>query len=74
MGFDRLYNALFVAPFSNIARLDKNDVIDSLYRGFAWAARMGGRGLPATESGKVRWYVLGLALGALIFVGIVVFS
>jgi NADH-quinone oxidoreductase subunit L len=73
-GFDRLYDALFVAPFVGITRLNKADVIDSVYRGSARIAGMCGRALALTESGKVRWYVMGVALGALVFVGIMVFS
>jgi NADH-quinone oxidoreductase subunit L len=73
-GFDRLYGALFVSPFIWMARLNEKDAVDSPYRGIAKITGMSGRGLALTESGKVRWYVLGVALGAMVFVGIVVFA
>ena len=72
-GFDKLYGTLFVTPFVGIARLNRKDCVDLLYRGVAWLAARGNRGLALTESGKVRWYVLGVALGAVLFLGIVVF-
>lgn len=72
-GFDRLYDTLFVTPFVGIARLNRRDCVDLLYRGVAWLAARGNRGLALTESGKVRWYVLGVALGVVLFLGIVVF-
>ena len=43
-GFDRLYMALFVSPFIGMARLNKKDAMDSLYRGIAKAVGMGGKG------------------------------
>jgi NADH-quinone oxidoreductase subunit L len=73
-GFDWLYDTLFRAPFIGITRLNKADVIDSVYRGSAWIAGIGGRALALTESGKVRRYAMGVALGALVFLGIVVFT
>ncbi len=72
-GFDRLYDTLFVTPFVGIARLNRRDCVDLLYGGVAWLAARGNRGLALTESGKVRWYVLGVALGVVLFLGIVVF-
>lgn len=72
-GFDRIYNALFVAPFVNIARFNRGDVIDVVFRAGAWLAGTFGRTLSLTQSGNVRWYVMGVAFGALVFVGIVVF-
>ncbi|MGD0231686.1 MAG: NADH-quinone oxidoreductase subunit L [Syntrophorhabdales bacterium] len=72
-GFDRLYGICFVSPFTWLARVDRSDFIDLFYRGLAGLTALGSRRLVLTQSGKVRWYVMGIALGAAIFVGMVIF-
>jgi NADH-quinone oxidoreductase subunit L len=72
-GFDRLYDGLFVAPYTWIARLDKNDVVDLFYEGLARGAVVTSRVLSTSQSGLVRWYVMAPAIGAVVFMGIVVF-
>ncbi len=72
-GFDTLYDRLLVRPFNWIARVDRNDVIDGIYTAVAlvfsglWAL------LRRTQTGNIRWYAAGLALGALVTIAIVVF-
>jgi NADH-quinone oxidoreductase subunit L len=73
-GFDRLYSVMFVRPFVGIARLDKGDVVDTVFRAGAWLTGTLGKVLSLSQSGNVRWYVMGVAFGALVFLGIVVFS
>ncbi|OPY60082.1 MAG: NADH-quinone oxidoreductase subunit L [Syntrophorhabdaceae bacterium PtaU1.Bin034] len=72
-GFDRFYGTVFVAPFTLFARWNKDDFVDLFYGGLGRLARAGNELLVLTQSGRVRWYVMGLALGAVIFIGIVVF-
>jgi NADH-quinone oxidoreductase subunit L len=69
-GFDWLYNHLFVWPVVWLARANKDDVIDSLYDGVAGLFRALNRGLSRSQTGRVRWYALGIALGAVILIGI----
>lgn len=71
--FDWLYQSLFVGPFLLIARLNRDDVIDMFYRLCAFATGLAGRTLALTQSGKVRWYVMGVALGAAVFMAMAVF-
>jgi NADH-quinone oxidoreductase subunit L len=72
-GFDWLYDRLFVRPFIWLAQVNRNDVIDLLYRGIAWLSLGFYRLLSATQTGQVRWYVMGITLGAVLTLAIVVF-
>ena len=71
-GFDWLYDRLFVMPFLRIARANRDDAADLIYRAIAWLNLALHRALRATQSGQVRWYAAGIALGAAIILGIVV--
>jgi len=71
-GFDWLYNKLFVQPYVWLARTDQDDVIDWLPRGLAWLTQRFNQALSYTQSGRVRWYAMGIAVGAVILLTIVV--
>lgn len=73
-GFDRLYDTLFVRPFVWIARVNKDDAADLLSSGMAGLNRGLHAALIRTQTGNVRWYAAGIAAGAIIFLGMVVFS
>ncbi|HEX9022146.1 MAG TPA: NADH-quinone oxidoreductase subunit L [Nitrospirota bacterium] len=70
-GFDWLYERLFINPFLWIARINKNDFIDSGYTGIAALNRGLHAVLSKTQTGNIRWYAMGIALGAVLFLGIV---
>jgi NADH-quinone oxidoreductase subunit L len=72
-GFDRLDNQFIVRPFVWLADLDKDDAIDLLYQGIAWLGRGGHRLLSRTQTGQVRWYAIGIVVGAILMVGLAVF-
>jgi NADH-quinone oxidoreductase subunit L len=71
-GFDALYDWTVVYPYIWLARVDRNDVVDLFYRGIAWMSRLGYRGLSTTQTGRVRSYALGLAVGAVLIITLVV--
>ncbi|MGA9261740.1 MAG: NADH-quinone oxidoreductase subunit L [Desulfobacterales bacterium] len=71
-GFDALYNWTVVYPYIWLARINRNDGIDLFYRWIAWVNQMGYRALSATQTGRVRNYAVGLAIGAVFVVGLVV--
>ena len=73
-GFDWLYNKLFVNPYVQLARANKDDLIDSTYDGIAKLSERLYWALSLTESGKVRWYMTGIAFGAIVAIAIAVFS
>ncbi|MEP6933051.1 MAG: NADH-quinone oxidoreductase subunit L, partial [Nitrospirota bacterium] len=73
-GFDWLYDRVLVQPFLWAARINKHDVIDAFYAGIARLTEVLYRALQLTQTGVVRWYAAGIALGSALFLAIVVFS
>jgi NADH-quinone oxidoreductase subunit L len=73
-GFDWLYDKLFVRPFVWIARANSSDVIDLIYRGIAGLAQVFHDILSGTQSGILRRYAMGIAIGAVLAIAIMVFS
>ncbi len=71
-GFDRLYSALLVRPFEWITRISKDDMIDSGYTAIAHLNRTVHAVLSKTQTGNIRWYAMGIAFGAAVFLGIIV--
>ena len=65
-GFDVLYDALFVRPFVWAARINRGDFVDLFYDGAAWFSSSLAESLAGTQSGMIRRYALGIALGAVI--------
>jgi NADH-quinone oxidoreductase subunit L len=65
-GFDSLYDAVFVRPFVFLATVNKNDVIDKAYAGMVAAAEFFHRVFAYTQSGLMRWYVMGIVIGAIL--------
>jgi NADH-quinone oxidoreductase subunit L len=62
-GFDRFYDFLFVRPVVWLAEIDKNDFIDIFNSAIAQTTVFINRLLTRTQNGKLRWYVMGFALG-----------
>jgi NADH-quinone oxidoreductase subunit L len=71
--FDRFYDLVLVHPYAMLARINRSDIIDYFYTGIAWLGRLSWRGLAATENGRVRSFVLGIAVGAAVLIGLAVF-
>lgn len=72
-GFDGLYDFAFVRPFKRMALMTKNDLLDHPYSGFAALLKSVNGFLVYTQAGKVRWYAIGMALGAALALSILVF-
>jgi NADH-quinone oxidoreductase subunit L len=72
-GFDWLYDRCIVQPYVWLACADANDVIDGIYDGIAWLTQTGYHDLSRTQTGQVRRYAMGIAIGAVIIIAIVVF-
>ncbi len=72
-GFDRLYDMLVVRPVLWISRVNRNDVIGSGYTGIAKINRALHNVLSRTQTGTIRWYAAGLAIGAVTFLGVILF-
>ncbi|NQX42562.1 NADH-quinone oxidoreductase subunit L [Pedobacter steynii] len=69
-GFDKLYHLAFVRPVIFIANINKNDVVDKIYQGITLMTVYLYRILSFTQSGSLRWYIMGLVIGAIIILGI----
>ena len=72
-GFDRLYDILFVKPLLWFSRVNKRDAVDAIYRMIAYITQGFNFFFSRTQTGKVRFYAAGIAIGAVITIAIVVF-
>ena len=72
-GFDWLYDRCLVQPYVRLARANADDVIDGIYDGIAWLTQIVYHDLSQTQTGQVRRYAMGIAIGAVIIIAIVVF-
>ncbi len=68
--FDRLYDFLFVKPVVWLSEIDKNDFIDLFNKGIAGLALFINDFLSLFQNGKLRWYLLSLALGIVLILTI----
>lgn len=71
-GFDWLYERLIVRPFIAIARLNRHDVVDTLYHGIAFVCQVIHYTLSNTQNGRLRWYTAGVAGGSVLVVALMV--
>lgn len=73
-GFDLAYDHLFVRPFQWLARKSKSDVADIPVRGLGQITVLGYRTLQRMQTGRVRWYAMGLAMGTVAILAIAFFA
>jgi NADH-quinone oxidoreductase subunit L len=69
-GMDWLYDQLFAKPYAALARINKNDFVDSIYNGTARLAVLMHGLVADTQTGQLRWYAITLASGLLLLVTI----
>ncbi len=62
-GFDTLYNTIFVRPVVWLSEVDKKDFIDIFNKVLAQTALLINSLLVRTQNGKLRWYLMSLAIG-----------
>jgi NADH-quinone oxidoreductase subunit L len=72
-GFDWLYDKVIVYPYVWLAQIDKQDFIDLIFEGLARGSRLSHRILSQTQTGFLRKYAMGIAIGAIIAIGVVIF-
>jgi NADH-quinone oxidoreductase subunit L len=68
--FDRLYAFLFVRPFVLATGYMRRDPLVFYVKAFARSAESLHKALSFTQTGNVRWYAAGIALGAVIAMAI----
>jgi NADH-quinone oxidoreductase subunit L len=71
-GFDFVYGKAFVQPFLWLARINRSDFIDAIYRAATTVIELSYQMLSFTQTGVIRLYAGGLAAGAIIAVSIAV--
>ena len=71
-GFDWLYDRLLVRPVLWAARVNADDVIDSIYDGIAWLTQAMHRQIRRSQNGRVRFYTAGLAIGSVSLIALAV--
>ena len=69
--FDWVYEGLFVKPFLWVARVNKGDVVDLLFRITAAVTRGFHHVGALTQTGRLRWYAANMAIGLIVVLLIV---
>jgi NADH-quinone oxidoreductase subunit L len=73
-GFDWLYDRLFVRPFQWLTRHLKSDPVDVPVRGVGEVTAFAYRTLRLSQTGHVRWYAMGLAMGTAVILAVAFFA
>ena len=71
-GFDWLYDHLLVRPFTALAQLNRNDIVDSFYQGSASVSRQLNLLFTTAQNGQVRWYMATLVAGSILLLALLV--
>jgi len=69
--FDKLYDYLFVKPLVWLAKIDRRDFVDRIYEGIGRVNFGMNRLFSKTQNGVLRYYLLGVALGAVVILTII---
>jgi len=69
LGFDWVYDRLFVQPSLALVRVIRNDPVDQSLEGLGRAVGRAHRWLSATQTGRLRWYASATAMGGVLVVG-----
>jgi NADH-quinone oxidoreductase subunit L len=69
-GFDWMYDKIFVRPFQWVVRKLARDPADLPVQGVSEAALLVYRALRLTQTGNVRWYATGIAMGTAVILAI----
>jgi NADH-quinone oxidoreductase subunit L len=62
LGFDSLYQLLFVKPYCYLAQLNRRDIFDQLMMLTAWYVALCHDVLKCSQTGKLRWYAAAIGL------------
>jgi NADH-quinone oxidoreductase subunit L len=69
-GFDWFYDRLLVRPFQWLTRKSGSDLADVPIKALGQIAMLGNRALRLAQTGHVRWYATGLAMGTVAILAI----
>src|SRR3989337_1565701 len=65
-GFDALYDIIIVQPYVYLSRINKRDFFDKMYDGMVSGANFFHGVFAQTQSGIMRWYIMGIVIGAVL--------
>jgi NADH-quinone oxidoreductase subunit L len=69
--FDKLYDRVFVRPVITLSRINRKDFVDLIYTGMANVSLFFNGMLSKTQTGNVRWYIMGIVFGAIVLIAII---
>ena len=69
-GFDALYDRVFVRPYVFLSRVNKKDFLDKTYDGMVQGAEFFHGIFARTQSGIMRWYIMGIVIGAVLILSL----
>lgn len=69
-GFDALYDTIIVKPYVFLSRANKSDILDRIYDGMVTGAEFFHRIFARTQSGIMRWYIMGIVIGAVLILSL----
>ncbi len=69
-GMDWLYDKVFVQPIKWLAVVNINDIVDSVYKGIASFCRLMYELVVLTQTGRLRWYAVGMVFGGVMILGV----
>ena len=72
-GFDWLYDRMLVRPFQWLTRKSRRDLADVPIKALGQITVLVHRALQRTQTGRVRWYATGLAMGTIAILAIAFF-
>jgi NADH-quinone oxidoreductase subunit L len=73
-GFDALYDLLLIKPFGALARANRGDALDLAFAGVDRSVHGMAHLFRLTQNGKLRWYMAGIAVGAIAATYLVVYQ
>lgn len=71
-GFDWVYDHIFACPYIWIARINRNDILDSITTAGIYTCRYSHALLSKTVNGNLRWYAACVGIGAVLLLGILI--
>jgi len=69
-GMDWLYNKIFVQPIKWLAVVNINDIVDAIYNGTATVSQFLYKAVSISQTGRIRWYALGMVFGGVVVIAV----
>ncbi len=70
LGFDSLYNLLFIKPYQWLAQINKNDIFDQIIMVNVWYVNLWHDALIVVQNGALRWYLAAFGLAIMLLIGV----